>query len=88
MEKIMQAQPLGDAKSMSYMKGKRIVELNSSHPVIKNLLDKFSTTSEEEKDEVCKERLILLYRCGLLVGGYPISNANELVNGVYSALAV
>jgi len=88
MEKIMQSQPLGDAKSMSYMKGKRIVELNISHPVIKNLLNKFSSTPTEEKDEVCKERLLLLYRCGLLVGGYPISNANDLVNGVYSALSV
>jgi hypothetical protein len=51
-------------------------------------LNKFSSTPTEEKDEVCKERLLLLYRCGLLVGGYPISNANDLVNGVYSALSV
>jgi len=88
MEKIMQSQPLSDGKSMSYMKGKRIVELNTEHTVIKSLLDKYSTTPEEEKDAVCKDRLLLLYRCGLLVGGYPISNANDLVNGVYSALSV
>jgi len=82
MEKIMAAQPLGDNKSMAFMKGKRILELNSKHPIVKRVFTNY--TSDEFR---AKSELGLLYQCSLLAGGYPVENTNAFVNDIYSALA-
>jgi len=82
MEKIMAAQPLGDNKSMAFMKGKRILELNSQHPIVKRVFANYTTDEFRAKSE-----LGLLYQCSLLAGGYPVENTNAFVNDIYSALA-
>lgn len=82
MEKIMAAQPLGDSKSMAFMKGKRILELNSKHPIVKRVYANYTTDEFRAKSE-----LGLLYQCSLLAGGYPVENTNAFVNDIYSALA-
>lgn len=33
----MKAQALGDASSMEFMRGRRILEINTEHPIIKDL---------------------------------------------------
>lgn len=43
MEKIMQAQTLSDASKQSYMRGKRVLEINPRHPIIKELRERVST---------------------------------------------
>lgn len=40
MEKIMQAQTLSDANKQAYMRGKRVLEINPRHPIIKELRDR------------------------------------------------
>lgn len=40
MERIMHSQTLTDAKKHAYMKGKRILEINPRHPIIKELRDR------------------------------------------------
>ncbi|XP_039026852.1 endoplasmin homolog isoform X3 [Hibiscus syriacus] len=40
MERIMQAQTLSDARKQSYMKGKRILEINPRHPIIQELRER------------------------------------------------
>jgi heat shock protein beta len=35
MERIMQSQTLSDAKKQAYMHGKRVLEINPRHPIIK-----------------------------------------------------
>ena len=37
MEKIMQSQTLSDASKQAYMRGKRVLEINPRHPIIKEL---------------------------------------------------
>lgn len=46
MEKIMQAQTLSDSKQAAYMKGKRVLEINPRHPIIKELKDKVTQDSQ------------------------------------------
>lgn len=46
MEKIMQSQTLSDNKQAAYMKGKRVLEINPRHPIIKELKDKVAQDSE------------------------------------------
>jgi molecular chaperone HtpG len=81
MEKIMAAQPLGDNKQMSFMKGKRVVELNLAHPIVKNLRSTFETDETKAKSD-----LKILYQCGLLAAGYPVENTVSFVNDIYSSL--
>lgn len=46
MEKIMQSQTLSDASKQAYMRGKRVLEINPRHPIIKELRDKVAQDSE------------------------------------------
>jgi heat shock protein beta len=46
MEKIMQAQTLSDASKQAYMRGKRVLEINPKHPIVKELRDKVAQDSE------------------------------------------
>lgn len=81
MEKIMSAQPLGDTKSMMFMKGKRIVELNLNHPVIQRIKENYEITEEQSKTDSK-----ILYQCGLLAGGYPMDNTNNFIHNIYETL--
>lgn len=40
MERLMQAQTLNDASRQAYMRGKRILEINPRHPIIKELRER------------------------------------------------
>lgn len=40
MERIMQSQTLSDAKQQAYMRGKRVLEINPRHPIIKELRER------------------------------------------------
>jgi HSP90 family molecular chaperone len=50
MEKIMQAQTLSDASKQAYMRGKRVLEINPRHPIIKELRDKVAQDNEVNID--------------------------------------
>ena len=81
MEKIMSAQPLGDNKSMQFMKGKKILELNVNHPIVNRIQSTYNTDDSKAKND-----LYILYHCSLLSGGYPVENTHSFVNNVYNAL--
>lgn len=46
MEKIMQSQTLSDAGKQAYMRGKRILEINPRHPIIKELRERVAANPE------------------------------------------
>lgn len=46
MERIMAAQTLSDPTRQAYMKSKRILEINSRHPIIQELRQKVALNSE------------------------------------------
>lgn len=46
MEKIMQSQTLSDANKQAYMRGKRVLEINPRHPIIKELRDRVAQDSK------------------------------------------
>ena len=62
-------QALGDAERASYMKGKRILEINPHHPLIKELKQRF----EADKDSSTTASLAsLLYETALLESGFQV----------------
>lgn len=81
MEKIMASQPLGDTKSMMFMKGKRIVELNLNHPVILQIKENY-----ESNEDLAITNLRILYNCGLLAAGFPLENTTDFLSTIYGAL--
>jgi molecular chaperone HtpG len=83
MEKIMMSQPLTDPKTMSWMKGKKIWELNANHPLVR----KYQRLFEEKAEaSIIGPELCVLYRAALLSAGYPLDNPSEFVNGVVECL--
>ena len=46
MERIMTSQALGDPNKQSYMKGKRVLEVNPRHPLIKQLKEMVANDPE------------------------------------------
>lgn len=83
MEKIMKSQPLSDSKNMSWMKGKKIFELNWSHPVIQQL----HVAYERNKDSsILQDRLRLLYQSSLIAAGFPLENGHEFLSTLATCL--
>ena len=45
-------QTMGDNRAAEYMRGRRIMEINPEHPIIKALRSKLELESREVKDQV------------------------------------
>jgi molecular chaperone HtpG len=84
MERIMKSQPLNDNRTMGFMKGKQIWELNMNHSLVKQLREKYNTTPDEKPASLLKT----LYQCCLLTSGYTIENPSEFVQSVVPNLSV
>lgn len=62
MERIMQSQTLSDANKQAYMRGKRVLEINPRHPIIKELKDRIESDSEVTKHKtIILSNLLLVY---------------------------
>ncbi|KAI8100324.1 hypothetical protein M9435_006808 [Picochlorum sp. BPE23] len=83
MERIMKAQALGDSQAAEYMKGRRILEINPKHSIIKNLANEVSKKNEE----AIKDQISLLYDTALLTGGYPIESTKAFADRIYSIMS-
>ena len=69
----MVSQALGDAERASYMRGKRILEINPRHPLIQQVKHKF----ELEPDNAATAALAkILYETALLESGFQVSKCN------------
>lgn len=64
-------QALGDAERQSYMKGKRILEINPRHPLIQQVKDRFEADPENGPSALAK----ILYETALLESGFQVGDA-------------
>ncbi|GMJ02729.1 SHEPHERD, HEAT SHOCK PROTEIN 90.7, HEAT SHOCK PROTEIN 90-7 [Hibiscus trionum] len=83
MERIMQAQTLSDASKQSYMKGKRILEINPRHPIIKELRER---VVKDSKDEGVKQTARLIYQIALMESGFPLPDPKDFASRIYSSV--
>jgi heat shock protein beta len=83
MERIMQAQTLADPSKQAYMRGKRILEINPRHPIIKELREKVALSSE---DEGAKEVAKLVYETALVESGFILEDPKDFATRIYSVI--
>ena len=82
MEKIMRAQAMGNTQQLEYMRGRRILEINPDHPLVKVMAEKVGLESREVKDQIA-----LLYDAAALVGGFTIENPKDVASRIWSVLS-
>lgn len=83
MERIMQGQTLSDANKQAYMRGKRVLEINPRHPIIKELRERVVTNPE---DESVKQTAYLIYQTALMESGFTLSDPKDFASRIYSSV--
>ncbi|RVW44616.1 Heat shock protein 90-5, chloroplastic [Vitis vinifera] len=85
MERLMKAQALGDTSSLEFMRGRRILEINPDHPIIKDL----NAACKLEPDSSEARRAVdLLYDTALISSGFSPDSPAELGNKIYEMMSM
>lgn len=85
MERLMRAQTLGDTTSLEFMRGRRILEVNPDHPIIKDL--KAACKNEPDSSEA-RRAVELLYDTALISSGFTPDSPAELGGKIYEMMAM
>jgi len=87
MERIMKAQALQTNNEMQqYMKPKKVLEINPSHPIIvalKNRLD-----GDDASKKVLKDLVHMLFDTTLLASGFDLENTTVFVDRIHRLMSV
>ncbi|KAJ4702138.1 heat shock protein 90, partial [Melia azedarach] len=83
MERIMQSQTLSDASKQAYMRGKRVLEINPRHPIIKELRER---VVKDPEDEGVKQTAQLIYQTALMESGFMLSDPKDFASRIYTTL--
>ncbi|KAF9622771.1 hypothetical protein IFM89_034006 [Coptis chinensis] len=83
MERIMQSQTLSDANKQAYMRGKRVLEINPRHPIIKELRERVVKDAE---DETVKQTARLMYQTALMESGFVLNDPKEFASSIYNSV--
>ncbi|KAF3663961.1 putative alpha/beta hydrolase domain-containing protein 17C-like [Capsicum annuum] len=85
MERLMRAQTLGDTSTLEFMRGRRILEVNPDHPIIKDL----NAACKNSPDSSDARRAVeLLYDTALISSGFTPDSPAELGNKIYEMMAM
>ena len=83
MERIMKSQAMGDTRSMEYMRGRKILEISPTSPVILDMKKKADAddTSEEAADAVR-----LLFETSMITSGFEVPDPTAYASRVYKMM--
>ncbi|XP_059648700.1 heat shock protein 90-5, chloroplastic [Cornus florida] len=85
MERLMKAQTLGDTSTLEFMRGRRILEINPDHPIVKDL----NAACKNAPDSTDAKRAVdLLYDTALISSGFSPDSPAELGNKIYEMMAM
>jgi len=80
MERISKAQAYGSSdRSNPYANSKKILEINPSHPAIKELLERVKDDVDRETEELAK----VLFEGALVNSGYTLSSPTDFAARFY-----
>ncbi|KAL6524826.1 heat shock protein 90 [Orobanche minor] len=83
MERIMQSQTLSDANKQAYMRGKRVLEINPRHPIIKELRER---VVKDPEDEGVMQTAQLMYQTALVESGFLVNDPKDFASRIYSSV--
>ncbi|KAF3796422.1 Endoplasmin-like protein [Nymphaea thermarum] len=83
MEKIMQSQTLSDSSRQAYMRGKRVLEINPRHPIVKELRERIAN---DPQDENVKQTAKLMYQTALMESGFMLSDPKDFASRIYDSV--
>merc|ERR1712196_525808 len=72
MDRMMSMQAQGNKQQ--FMKPKKVVEINPSHPIIKSLKEQVEAAGEDDLDKEVKNAARLLYSTALIDGGFNLDD--------------
>jgi len=84
MERIMKAQALRDERFSAPISGKRVLEINPRHPIIKRLLE---IVENEGIDDKTNDVAHVLYDTAVLNSGYALTEPSELTGRINKMMA-
>eukprot|EP00250_Pteridium_aquilinum_P008913 c18303_g1_i1 orf=309-2696(-) len=85
MERIMKAQTLGDDSTMDFMRGRRVLEINPDHPIIRDLNVVCKDTPRSPK---AQNIVNILHETALMSSGFFPENPAEYGTKVYEVLGL
>ncbi|GAY42898.1 hypothetical protein CUMW_070490 [Citrus unshiu] len=96
MERIMQSQTLSDASKQAYMRGKRVLEINPRHPIIKELRERVVKDPEGKMisviliqctpDAGVQQTAQLIYQTALMESGFSLNDPKDFASRIYSTV--
>ncbi|KAL5727374.1 hypothetical protein ACHQM5_000582 [Ranunculus cassubicifolius] len=85
MERLMKAQTLGDTSNLEFMRGRRILEVNPDHPIIRDLNAACKNAPESAE---ATRAVDLLYDTALISSGFTPDSPADLGNKIYEMMAI
>ncbi|KAK4390805.1 Endoplasmin [Sesamum angolense] len=82
-KKFQNSQTLSDASKQAYMRGKRVLEINPRHPIIKELRERVVNDPE---DESVKQTAQLVYQTALMESGFLLNDPKDFASRIYSSV--
>ena len=82
MERIMKAQALGDDRMSQFMKAKKTLEINPSHPFTNYLQNKL----DGDIEHTTKDVIFMIYQTALLDSGFALDNPTEFTGRIHRYL--
>merc|ERR1719326_1229631 len=83
MQRIMKAQVLRDGQMSSFMVGKKKLEVNPKHAIVKELKNKFQA---DASDRSIKDLVWLLYETSLLTSGFTLDEPKKFATRIHQLI--
>jgi len=85
MERIMKAQTFSDQQKYSYMQGRKTLEINPHHPIIKELKTKSEATPD---DKGLEDLAHIIYDAATVSSGFTVADTKEFAHRLHKVVSL